>query len=98
MEGLRSYFYCFILFSRNYNSLVRSSNFPIYNFNDFSPIDFVIFVGVRCATYVRARKQLSIHEAPNIMTIVLKRFQVSFCYGVLLVLCYSFGNFQFLKN
>ncbi|XP_024018956.1 ubiquitin carboxyl-terminal hydrolase 15 [Morus notabilis] len=29
----------------------------------------------RCATYVRARKQLSIHEAPNIMTIVLKRFQ-----------------------
>nr|POE49689.1 ubiquitin carboxyl-terminal hydrolase 15 [Quercus suber] len=29
----------------------------------------------RCATYVRARKQLSIHEAPNILTIVLKRFQ-----------------------
>ncbi|KAJ6770234.1 UBIQUITIN CARBOXYL-TERMINAL HYDROLASE [Salix purpurea] len=30
----------------------------------------------RCAAYVRARKQLSIHEAPNILTIVLKRFQV----------------------
>lgn len=30
----------------------------------------------RCASYVRARKQLSIHEAPNILTIVLKRFQV----------------------
>ncbi|XP_061362216.1 ubiquitin carboxyl-terminal hydrolase 15 [Gastrolobium bilobum] len=30
----------------------------------------------RCTTYVRARKQLSIHEAPNILTIVLKRFQV----------------------
>ncbi|OVA13464.1 Ubiquitin carboxyl-terminal hydrolases family 2 [Macleaya cordata] len=29
----------------------------------------------RCAMYVRARKQLSIHEAPNILTIVLKRFQ-----------------------
>lgn len=29
----------------------------------------------RCATYVRAWKQLSIHEAPNILTIVLKRFQ-----------------------
>ncbi|KAI3789506.1 hypothetical protein L2E82_02305 [Cichorium intybus] len=29
----------------------------------------------RCATYVRARKQLAIHEAPNILTIVLKRFQ-----------------------
>ncbi|XP_010539169.1 PREDICTED: ubiquitin carboxyl-terminal hydrolase 15-like [Tarenaya hassleriana] len=29
----------------------------------------------RCAEYVRARKQLSIHEAPNILTIVLKRFQ-----------------------
>ncbi|XP_042517575.1 ubiquitin carboxyl-terminal hydrolase 15-like isoform X2 [Macadamia integrifolia] len=29
----------------------------------------------RCATYVQARKQLSIHEAPNILTIVLKRFQ-----------------------
>ncbi|XWS27439.1 hypothetical protein CRYUN_Cryun26dG0115300 [Craigia yunnanensis] len=29
----------------------------------------------RCAGYVRARKQLCIHEAPNILTIVLKRFQ-----------------------
>ncbi|KAL5997568.1 ubiquitin-specific protease ubp15 [Asimina triloba] len=29
----------------------------------------------RCAGYVKARKQLSIHEAPNILTIVLKRFQ-----------------------
>ncbi|KAK1418123.1 hypothetical protein QVD17_27262 [Tagetes erecta] len=29
----------------------------------------------RCAAYVRARKQLAIKEAPNILTIVLKRFQ-----------------------
>ncbi|KAA8524077.1 hypothetical protein F0562_010492 [Nyssa sinensis] len=29
----------------------------------------------RCAAYVRARKQLRIHQAPNILTIVLKRFQ-----------------------
>ncbi|XP_058095329.1 ubiquitin C-terminal hydrolase 15-like [Magnolia sinica] len=29
----------------------------------------------RCATYVKARKQLNVHEAPNILTIVLKRFQ-----------------------
>ncbi|KAK4771508.1 hypothetical protein SAY87_032040 [Trapa incisa] len=29
----------------------------------------------RCAAYVRARKQLTVHEAPNILTIVLKRFQ-----------------------
>ncbi|CAN6446309.1 unnamed protein product [Victoria cruziana] len=29
----------------------------------------------RCSTYVRARKQLNIHEAPNVLTIVLKRFQ-----------------------
>ncbi|XP_039066483.1 ubiquitin carboxyl-terminal hydrolase 15-like isoform X2 [Hibiscus syriacus] len=29
----------------------------------------------RCAGYVRAQKQLCIHEAPNILTIVLKRFQ-----------------------
>ncbi|KAL8242612.1 hypothetical protein R6Q59_012914 [Mikania micrantha] len=29
----------------------------------------------RCGDYVRARKQLAIHEAPNILTIVLKRFQ-----------------------
>ncbi|XP_009609977.1 ubiquitin carboxyl-terminal hydrolase 15 [Nicotiana tomentosiformis] len=29
----------------------------------------------RCACYVRAQKQLSIQEAPNILTIVLKRFQ-----------------------
>ncbi|KAI3765220.1 hypothetical protein L2E82_15248 [Cichorium intybus] len=29
----------------------------------------------RCATNVRPRKQLAIHEAPNILTIVLKRFQ-----------------------
>ncbi|KAK8712254.1 hypothetical protein V6N13_147494 [Hibiscus sabdariffa] len=29
----------------------------------------------RCSGYVRAQKQLCIHEAPNILTIVLKRFQ-----------------------
>ncbi|KAK4795832.1 hypothetical protein SAY86_028158 [Trapa natans] len=29
----------------------------------------------RCSAYVRARKQLTVHEAPNILTIVLKRFQ-----------------------
>ncbi|XP_059282920.1 ubiquitin carboxyl-terminal hydrolase 15 isoform X2 [Lycium ferocissimum] len=29
----------------------------------------------RCGGYVRAQKQLSIQEAPNILTIVLKRFQ-----------------------
>ncbi|XP_047341644.1 ubiquitin carboxyl-terminal hydrolase 15-like [Impatiens glandulifera] len=29
----------------------------------------------KCSAYVRARKQLKIHEAPNILTIVLKRFQ-----------------------
>nr|KAJ0187691.1 hypothetical protein LSAT_V11C900496880 [Lactuca sativa] len=29
----------------------------------------------RCAAYVRAQKQLAIQEAPNILTIVLKRFQ-----------------------
>ncbi|CAH9127005.1 unnamed protein product [Cuscuta epithymum] len=34
----------------------------------------------RCASYVRAQKQLSIQEAPNILTIVLKRFQGG-CYG-----------------
>ncbi|KAG1335232.1 putative Ubiquitin carboxyl-terminal hydrolase 15 [Cocos nucifera] len=31
----------------------------------------------RCSAYVKARKQLSIHEVPNILTIVLKRFQVN---------------------
>lgn len=34
----------------------------------------------RCSCYVRAQKQLSIQEAPNILTIVLKRFQ-SGSYG-----------------
>ncbi|CAL9115111.1 unnamed protein product [Musa acuminata var. zebrina] len=29
----------------------------------------------RCLAYVKARKQLSLHEVPNILTIVLKRFQ-----------------------
>ncbi|XP_078431141.1 ubiquitin-specific protease 15 [Wolffia australiana] len=29
----------------------------------------------RCQSYVKARKQLSLHEIPNILTIVLKRFQ-----------------------
>nr|GMD34969.1 ubiquitin carboxyl-terminal hydrolase 15-like [Ipomoea batatas]GME08601.1 ubiquitin carboxyl-terminal hydrolase 15-like [Ipomoea batatas] len=33
-----------------------------------------------CSSYVRAQKQLSIQEAPNILTIVLKRFQGG-CYG-----------------
>ncbi|XP_072960627.1 ubiquitin C-terminal hydrolase 15-like [Typha angustifolia] len=29
----------------------------------------------RCSAYVRARKELSVHEVPNILTIVLKRFE-----------------------
>ncbi|KAJ7525990.1 hypothetical protein O6H91_17G077000 [Diphasiastrum complanatum] len=29
----------------------------------------------RCAAYVKARKRLTVHEAPNILTIALKRFQ-----------------------
>ncbi|GLJ40195.1 hypothetical protein SUGI_0824470 [Cryptomeria japonica] len=29
----------------------------------------------RCKSYVKARKQLTVHEAPNILTIALKRFQ-----------------------
>ncbi|KAG8058590.1 hypothetical protein GUJ93_ZPchr0002g26219 [Zizania palustris] len=29
----------------------------------------------RCSSYVKARKQLSVHEVPNILTVVLKRFQ-----------------------
>ncbi|KVI02128.1 hypothetical protein Ccrd_019588 [Cynara cardunculus var. scolymus] len=33
------------------------------------------FIQHTCAAYVRAQKQLAIHEAPNILTIVLKRFQ-----------------------
>ncbi|KAK1302306.1 Ubiquitin carboxyl-terminal hydrolase 15 [Acorus calamus] len=44
----------------------------------------------RCATYVRARKQLSVHEAPNILTIVLKRFQ-SGKYGKI-TKCVSFPD------
>jgi hypothetical protein len=40
-------------------------------------VTFVYTFWTRCTAYVRARKQLSIHEAPNILTIVLKRFQVN---------------------
>ncbi|KAJ6793696.1 putative ubiquitin carboxyl-terminal hydrolase 15 [Iris pallida] len=29
----------------------------------------------RCSAYVKARKQLSVYEVPNVLTIVLKRFQ-----------------------
>jgi ubiquitin carboxyl-terminal hydrolase 36/42 len=45
----------------------------------------------RCAAYVRARKQLSIHEAPNILTIVLKRFQVCLHISVQLLSCHMFN-------
>ncbi|KAI4342442.1 hypothetical protein MLD38_027069 [Melastoma candidum] len=34
-----------------------------------------MYICGRCGSYVRARKQLRIHEAPNVLTIVLKRFQ-----------------------
>lgn len=36
------------------------------------------FFKCRCCAYVKARKQLSVHEVPNILTVVLKRFQVIF--------------------
>lgn len=37
---------------------------------------FVILISFRCKSYVKAKKRLSILEAPNILTIALKRFQV----------------------
>lgn len=43
---------------------------------------------IRCSAYVRARKQLSVHEVPNILTIVLKRFQVR----IYLYYAYSASN------
>jgi ubiquitin C-terminal hydrolase len=46
----------------------------------------------RCSAYVRARKQLSIHEAPNILTIVLKRFQVCLHISVQLLSCHMFNQ------
>lgn len=39
----------------------------------------------RCSAYVRARKELSLHEVPNILTIVLKRFQVTICHSSLVL-------------
>lgn len=29
-----------------------------------------------CNSYVKAQKRLTVHEAPNILTVALKRFQV----------------------
>ena len=41
-------------------------------------VRYCLLLQCRCSTYVKARKQLSLHEVPNILTIVLKRFQVVF--------------------
>lgn len=36
----------------------------------------------RCNAYVRARKQLTVYEAPNVLTIALKRFQCWTCLHI----------------
>lgn len=36
----------------------------------------IYFNFVRCGSYEKARKKLTILEAPNVLTIALKRFQV----------------------
>lgn len=41
-------------------------------------IYFAIYFFCRCNGYVTAWKRLTVHQAPNILTIALKRFQVSF--------------------
>lgn len=78
----------------------RSLNF--YSFTSYSIPSFHLFWINRCATYVRARKQLSIHEAPNILTIVLKRFQVPLWITLrrrssymLLCVCVFFFSFRY---
>lgn len=37
---------------------------------------------LRCKSYEKAKKKLMVLEAPNVLTIVLKRFQVILCNQV----------------
>ena len=42
----------------------------------------------RCKSYVKAQKRLTVHEAPNVLTIVLKRFRTG-KFGKLNKICCS---------
>lgn len=39
-------------------------------------IPYYVYYMSRCNSYERAKKKLTVSEAPNILTIALKRFQV----------------------
>ena len=68
--------------STQFFSILLVFLFFLFTFAPFHPIvSFLIRcicdpISFRCNSYVKARKRLSILEAPNILTIALKRFQV----------------------
>lgn len=47
-----------------------------YGINDDMVMLLLIYL-IRCKSYEKAKKKLTILEAPNILTIALKRFQAS---------------------
>lgn len=63
----------------------------------------------RCRSYERAKKKLTVQEAPNILTIALKRFQVfdnpvypsifysSWCFQIYCLLCTNLQSGKFGK-
>jgi hypothetical protein len=63
-------------------------------FVDFIQSKILIMFLRRCNDYVKARKHLSVNQAPNILTITLKRFQVRtvICYRTISIsLFYNFS-------
>lgn len=64
---------CFLSYVVNSDMLI-----VFYNLSLQLP-PFSIF-GCRCKSYERARKKMTILEAPNVLTIALKRYQVQFNY------------------
>ncbi|XP_031480626.1 ubiquitin carboxyl-terminal hydrolase 18-like isoform X1 [Nymphaea colorata] len=46
-----------------------------------------------CSAYVKAWKRLTVHQAPNILTIALKRFQVIYTFVFLLIKRFLIGDY-----
>ena len=58
----------------------------VFSFSFFLVVHLLIVL-TRCRSYEKAKKKLMVLEAPNILTIVLKRFQVISYrkYGMLMI-------------
>ena len=78
-----------------------ATSYPIlvvgFTFKSWSKLSFFSLCVSRCKSYERAKKKLKITEPPNVLTIALKRFQVTRRLFFWVYLCFYLFAHNFRK-